>query len=75
MTDVHTHLCWAGSRAGDAGDSGYSYLDIASGEEDLGTVSKTREASVEELAKLTASRQKINAGHHNRRGEKRRVEC
>ncbi len=59
MIDVHTHICWAGSRAEDYALrlSGKSYLEIA----ELGggiwdTVEKTRKASVEELADLTEQR-------------------
>ncbi len=59
LIDTHTHICWAGSRANDYALrlSGKSYQDIA----ELGggiwsTVEKTREASVDELVKLTVER-------------------
>ncbi len=57
--DAHTHICFAGDRANDYAlrSSGKSYLEIAqSGGGIWSTVQKTREASLEELAKLTASR-------------------
>lgn len=50
--DCHTHLCWAGSRAIDFAmrNAGFAYLDIAgTGGGIWDTVSKTREASDEEL--------------------------
>lgn len=50
--DCHTHLCWAGTRAKDFSmrNAGFAYLDIAeSGGGIWDTVSKTREASDEEL--------------------------
>ncbi len=56
MIDVHTHICWAGSRARDYAMrlAGKTYLEIAEiGGGIWDTVQKTREASVEELAKLT----------------------
>jgi imidazolonepropionase len=59
FVDVHTHLCWAGSRASDYAMrlSGFSYPDIANqGGGIWSTVTRTREASIEELAELTASR-------------------
>ena len=59
MIDVHTHICWAGSRANDYAMrlAGKSYLEIAeSGGGIWSTVQKTREASVAELAELTAQR-------------------
>ena len=59
MIDVHTHCCWAGSRANDYALrlSGKSYLEIAAlGGGIWDTVEKTREATVEELARLTEQR-------------------
>lgn len=57
--DPHTHICFAGSRANDYAMriAGKSYLEIA--QEGGGiwqTVQKTREASLEELVKLTSIR-------------------
>ncbi len=59
MIDVHTHICWAGSRATDYDMrlAGKSYLEIAeSGGGIWSTVQKTREASIAELAELTTQR-------------------
>lgn len=59
MIDVHTHICWADSRAKDYAMrlSGKSYLEIAeAGGGIWDTVQKTRAANVEELAALTAER-------------------
>lgn len=59
MIDVHTHCCWAGSRAGDyaARTGGKSYLEIAAtGGGIMDTVRKTRAATKEELAELTLER-------------------
>lgn len=59
MIDVHTHICWAGSRAKDYAMrlSGKSYQEIAAAGGGIwDTVTKTREASVEELANITAKR-------------------
>lgn len=59
MIDVHTHICWAGSRARDYAMrlAGKTYLEIAeAGGGIWDTVQKTREASLEELAKLTLDR-------------------
>ena len=59
MIDVHTHICSAGSRANDYAMrlAGKTYLEIAeAGGGIWSTVMKTREASVEELANLTAER-------------------
>jgi imidazolonepropionase len=59
MIDVHTHICWAGTRAGDFAMrlAGMSYPEIAQkGGGIWSTVSKTRETKVEELAELTAVR-------------------
>lgn len=58
MIDVHTHICWAGSRAGDYAKrlAGKNYLQIA--EEGGGissTVSSTRKAPEELLAQITAA--------------------
>ena len=53
MIDVHTHICWSGSRAGDYAllRSGKSYLEIASmGGGIWDTVLKTRDATLEELS-------------------------
>lgn len=50
--DAHTHLCWAGSRAGDYAMrlAGFSYLDIAkAGGGIWSTVQHTRAASLESL--------------------------
>jgi imidazolonepropionase len=61
MIDAHTHICWAGSRANDYALrlSGKSYLEIAAtGGGIWNTVQKTREASINELAELTAQRAK-----------------
>jgi imidazolonepropionase len=57
MIDVHTHLCWAGTRAGDFAMrlAGRTYLEIA--QQDGGiwsTVTKTRQAPLEELTSITA---------------------
>jgi len=62
IVDVHSHICWAGSRAGDYAKrlSGKSYLQIA--EEGGGiwsTVTKTRQASEEMLAHITAAHAEI----------------
>jgi len=59
MIDVHTHICWAGSRANDYAMSlsGKSYLEIAAmGGGIWDTVQKTREATIEELAEYTGQR-------------------
>jgi imidazolonepropionase len=59
MIDVHTHICWAGSRANDYAMrlSGKSYLEIAAmGGGIWDTVEKTREASLEELAEIIEHR-------------------
>ena len=59
MIDVHTHICWAGSRANDYAMhlSGKSYLEIAAlGGGIWDTVLKTREATLEELAELIEQR-------------------
>lgn len=59
MIDVHTHICWAGSRAKDYAMrlAGKTYLEIAeAGGGIWSTVKKTRTANVEELANLTAER-------------------
>jgi imidazolonepropionase len=58
MIDVHTHICWAGSRSGDYAKrlSGKNYIRIA--EEGGGiwsTVTKTRQAPEEMLAQITAA--------------------
>lgn len=57
--DAHTHICFAGDRANDYAlrSAGKSYLEIAqSGGGIWSTVQKTREASLETLAELTAER-------------------
>ena len=59
LIDVHTHICWAGSRANEYALrlTGKSYNDIS--ENDGGiwdTVKRTRKTSVIELAELTAQR-------------------
>jgi len=59
IIDVHTHICWAGSRANDYAMrlSGKSYLEIAAmGGGIWDTVQKTREATLEELADITEQR-------------------
>jgi imidazolonepropionase len=59
MIDVHTHICWAGSRANDYALrlSGKSYQEIAvAGGGIWDTVEKTREASVHILAAFTVQR-------------------
>ncbi len=59
MIDGHTHICWAGSRAKDYAMrlSGKSYQEIAqAGGGIWDSVTKTREASIEELASITAKR-------------------
>jgi imidazolonepropionase len=59
LIDVHTHICWAGSRAEDYSMrlSGKTYLEIAAmGGGIWDTVQKTRIASMNELVELTASR-------------------
>ncbi|VBB47354.1 Imidazolonepropionase [uncultured Paludibacter sp.] len=59
MIDVHTHICWAGSRADDYAMrlEGKSYLEIAeAGGGIWSTVQKTREASLEELTNLIVQR-------------------
>jgi imidazolonepropionase len=60
--DVHTHMCWSGSRAMDYAMrlSGKSYLEIAQkGGGIWSTVMKTREAKQEDLTLLTARRAEI----------------
>lgn len=57
LVDAHTHICWAGSRAGDYAMrlSGRTYLEIAQqGGGIWSTVSKTRACAMEELAAITA---------------------
>ncbi len=59
MIDVHTHICWAGSRAKDYAMrlSGKSYQEIAAAGGGIwSTVTKTRETTLEELANITAKR-------------------
>ena len=59
LIDAHTHICWAGSRAADYAMrlSGKTYLDIAnSGGGIWHTVTKTREATAEELTDVTIMR-------------------
>lgn len=59
LVDAHTHICWAGSRAGDYAMrlSGKTYLDIAkAGGGIWSTVTKTREASAEDLTELMVMR-------------------
>jgi len=59
MIDVHTHICWTGSRAGDYAlrQSGKSYLEIAAmGGGIWDTVLKTREATLEELSEEVEQR-------------------
>jgi imidazolonepropionase len=56
MVDAHTHICWAGSRAGDYAMrlAGKNYLEISQkGGGIWCTVTKTREASREELTSIT----------------------
>jgi len=59
IVDVHTHICWAGSRASDYASrlAGKSYQEIAkAGGGIMNTVRKTRAASQEELIELTVKR-------------------
>jgi imidazolonepropionase len=59
MVDAHTHICWAGSRAGDYAMrlSGKTYLDIAAqGGGIRSTVAHTRNAIETDLTDLTATR-------------------
>lgn len=59
LIDAHTHICYAGSRAGDysARLAGKTYLEIAqSGGGIWDTVQRTRRASFEELAIVTRKR-------------------
>ncbi len=59
LIDVHTHICWAGSRAADYAMrlAGKDYLEIArKGGGIWSTVTKTRSAGQDELAKLTSDR-------------------
>jgi imidazolonepropionase len=59
MIDVHTHICWAGSRAKDYALrlSGKTYLEIAAmGGGIWDTVIKTREATLEELSEIIEQR-------------------
>lgn len=59
LIDVHTHLCWAGSRVHDFAQrlAGKSYSEIAGeGGGIQSTVEKTRAASLIELTELTAQR-------------------
>jgi imidazolonepropionase len=59
LVDPHTHICWAGSRENDYAMrlEGKSYPEIAkSGGGIWDTVTKTRDASFEELKKLLISR-------------------
>jgi imidazolonepropionase len=67
FVDAHTHICFAGSRASDYAlrSQGKSYLEIAkSGGGIWSSVEKSRAASIETLADLTASR----AARHLREG-------
>lgn len=60
--DAHTHICWAGSRAGDYAKrlSGKSYIEIADeGGGIWSTVTKTRQASEDILAHITAAHAEI----------------
>jgi len=62
MIDVHTHLCWAGSRANEYAMrlSGKTYPEIAAlGGGIWDTVKKTRLASLQELADFTASHARL----------------
>jgi len=59
LIDVHTHICWAGSRANEYALrlTGKSYNDISeNGGGIWDTVKRTRKTSVIELAELTAQR-------------------
>jgi imidazolonepropionase len=59
MIDVHTHICWTGSRANDYAMrlSGKTYLEIAAAGGGIwDTVLKTRSATLQELAGLTLHR-------------------
>lgn len=57
--DAHTHICYAGSRAGDYAlrNAGKTYLEIAeTGGGIWSTVEQTRKSNIKTLAALTASR-------------------
>ena len=59
MIDPHTHICWAGSRANDYAQrlAGKSYLEIAQcGGGIMNTVTKTREATSQQLEALLSER-------------------
>jgi len=59
FVDCHTHICWAGTRAGDYAMrlAGKSYLQIAQqGGGIWSTVTHTRAARLDELSELTAKR-------------------
>ena len=59
IIDAHTHICWAGSRAKDYAMrlSGKTYMEIAeAGGGIWDTVTKTREASFDELVASTVKR-------------------
>jgi imidazolonepropionase len=59
MIDVHTHICWSGSRAGDYAFrlAGKTYLEIAAAGGGIwSTVTKTREAEEQALTTITAER-------------------
>ncbi|MGI9547903.1 MAG: imidazolonepropionase, partial [Flavobacteriaceae bacterium] len=61
--DAHTHICFGGSRARDYAkrNAGKSYLEIArEGGGIWDTVSKTREASIQELIKGIVKRSKLH---------------
>jgi imidazolonepropionase len=60
--DCHTHLCWSGSRSRDFAmrNAGHSYLEIAeSGGGIWDTVTKTRNATDEELISNTLNRTRM----------------
>jgi len=58
MIDVHTHICWAGTRAGEYAMrlAGKSYPEIAAAGGGIwNTVEKTRQVPMQELAGITAT--------------------
>ena len=74
FVDPHTHLPWAGDRAGEFAErlAGATYQEIAArGGGILGTVAATREASEDELVEVTPNhirlRKKLLAEHERKR--------
>ena len=68
LIDVHTHICWAGTRSGDYAMrlSGKDYLEISQkGGGIWSTVTQTREAVPEVLKELTVTRaEKLTGARH-----------